>query len=129
MNIASRKTLIVKVLLGFHVLCLLPESKKKQPNWIIKSLWTQLLVKWGDIKCIQKCETNQKNRNSDVGITLHTGGSIPITEHIRRYEEKHGVSAGPDKMYLQTHTKKEDGSFVTPKLSKSIMCVHCWLEY
>ncbi|CAH9123501.1 unnamed protein product [Cuscuta epithymum] len=98
-------------------------KSKKRPNWIIKSLWTQLLVKWGDIKYIQKCETNQKNRNSDVGITLHTGGSIPLAEHCRRYEAKHGVSAEPDKMFLQTHTKKEDGSFVTPKAQKVYVSV------
>ncbi|CAH9124646.1 unnamed protein product [Cuscuta epithymum] len=90
---------------------------KQCPEWIILPIWVQLLEQWRDAKFISKCNTNKKNRNSDVGMALHTGGSIPITEYCRRYEEKHNQTAPPEIVYLQTHTKA-DGTFVTPKAKK-----------
>ena len=61
----------------------------KHPNWISEPHWKVMLEKWEtDESFKKKSEQNSKNRNSDcggLGPSLHTGGSIPISEHKRKH--------------------------------------------
>lgn len=59
----------------------------KRPMWIGEEIWDGLLQKWSSAEYVEKRERAKKNRASDsggMGTSLHTGGSIPHTEHMRR---------------------------------------------
>ena len=59
------------------------------PAWISEPHWTTMLNLWQQDTTFKKLsEQNKKNRNSDcggLGPSLHIGGSIPISEHKRKY--------------------------------------------
>ena len=58
-----------------------------RPSWIGENVWRELLATWATPEFSRKREQAKQNRLSDVGglgPSLHTGGSIPHTEHSRR---------------------------------------------
>ena len=62
------------------------EARKngKKPIWMFDDVWTSLLSQWNSPDFRSKCMQNQKNRTSDTGGSLHTGGSISTHEHAIR---------------------------------------------
>ena len=62
------------------------EARKngKKPIWMFDDVWTSLLSQWNSPDFRSKCIQNQKNRTSDTGGSLHTGGSISTHEHAIR---------------------------------------------
>ncbi|XP_027923479.1 uncharacterized protein LOC114181270 isoform X2 [Vigna unguiculata] len=65
------------------------EARKtgKKPYWMFDRVWNSLLVQWNQPEFRSKSARNQKNRESEKGGCLHTGGSITIHEHALRMEE------------------------------------------
>ncbi|PKU76881.1 hypothetical protein MA16_Dca001487 [Dendrobium catenatum] len=58
----------------------------KRPLWIGEDIWAELNAAWGSEEYTRR-DQNRQNRASDVGglgSFLHTGGSVPHTEHRRR---------------------------------------------
>ena len=59
----------------------------KVPDWVSPDNWAQLQKYWEGLDLQKISAQNKKDRNSDpegVGTSLHTCGSIPITERRRR---------------------------------------------
>ena len=56
----------------------------KRPDWIRDSIWNSLLEKWNMPMYREKCDTAKKNRLSEKGGSLHTGGSISVHDHAIR---------------------------------------------
>jgi len=56
----------------------------KKPEWIGNNVWNSLLEKWNMSVYRSKCQRALKNRLSDKGGSLHTGGSISVHEHAIR---------------------------------------------
>ncbi|KAI0522839.1 hypothetical protein KFK09_005224 [Dendrobium nobile] len=62
----------------------------QRPNWIGEGVWADLSSAWATPEFIKMREQNKQNRASDcggLGISLHTGGSVPHTEHRRRLDD------------------------------------------
>ncbi|KAI0515913.1 hypothetical protein KFK09_008583 [Dendrobium nobile] len=60
------------------------------PNWIGEGVWPDLSSVWATPEFIKMREQNKQNRASDcggLGSSLHTGGSVPHTEHRRRLDD------------------------------------------
>ncbi|XP_012841500.1 PREDICTED: uncharacterized protein LOC105961784 [Erythranthe guttata] len=58
------------------------------PKWINQNHWNELLAYWNTQKFKDKSEINSDNRNSShdgLGPSLHTGGSIPVSEYKRKF--------------------------------------------
>jgi len=62
------------------------EARKtgKKTHWMFDRVWNSLLAKWNQPEFRSKSARNQKNRASEKGGCLHTGGSITIHEHALR---------------------------------------------
>ncbi|KOM27968.1 hypothetical protein LR48_Vigan475s001000 [Vigna angularis] len=58
-----------------------------RPYWLGEQIWNSLLAHWNTVEFRNKCAKVQRNRASEKGGTLHTGGSITIHEHAIRMEE------------------------------------------
>ncbi|KOM43122.1 hypothetical protein LR48_Vigan05g072600 [Vigna angularis] len=56
----------------------------QRPNWLGEKIWNSLLAHWNIVEFCNKCAKAQRNRASERGGTLHTGGSITIHEHAIR---------------------------------------------
>ncbi|XP_020695613.1 uncharacterized protein LOC110109062 [Dendrobium catenatum] len=57
------------------------------PHWIGEGVWADLSSAWATPEFIKMREQNKQNIASDcggLGSSLHTGGSVPHTEHRRR---------------------------------------------
>nr|GMD79821.1 putative transposase En/Spm [Ipomoea batatas] len=66
---------------------------KSPPKWMSDAALAQYQSLWGNADFKKLSEKNKKNRNSycgGMGPSLHTGGSILMTEHGRRLKEKLG---------------------------------------
>ncbi|KOM52196.1 hypothetical protein LR48_Vigan09g085500 [Vigna angularis] len=59
----------------------------QRPNWLGEHIWNSLMAHWNTVEFRNKCAKAQRNRASERGGTLHTGGSITIHEHAIRMEE------------------------------------------
>ncbi|KOM57612.1 hypothetical protein LR48_Vigan11g064500 [Vigna angularis] len=59
----------------------------QRPNWLDEHIWNSLLAHWNTVEFCNKCAKAQRNRASERGGTLHTGGSITIHEHAIRMED------------------------------------------
>ncbi|XP_068494887.1 uncharacterized protein [Phaseolus vulgaris] len=90
------------------------EARKngKKPIWMFDDVWTSLLSQWNSPDFRSKCVQNQKNRTSDTGGSLHTGGSISTHEHAIRMAKQLGRPAYIDEVFMQTHIRKSNGEFV-----------------
>ncbi|XP_014511548.1 uncharacterized protein LOC106770247 [Vigna radiata var. radiata] len=80
----------------------------QKPNWLGDDTWNALLEKWNMPVFKQKCETAKKNRTSEKGGCLHTGGSISVHEHLFEL----GRSVHVDEIFQQTHIRQLTGDFV-----------------
>jgi len=54
---------------------------KKKPTWMFDDVWNSLLSMWNTTTCRAKSSQAQQNRTSEIGGSLHTGGSITKHEH------------------------------------------------
>ena len=54
---------------------------RERPYWIGDHIWNRLLEHWNSLSYRNKCITAQRNRASEKGGTLYTGGSITTHEH------------------------------------------------
>lgn len=65
---------------------MLSEARKndKCPKWMGAHAWEGLQKHWGTGTYKETCEKAKQNRASAKGGSLHTGGSISITEHRKR---------------------------------------------
>jgi len=59
-------------------------KKGKKPYWIFDDVWNSLLSQWNLPEFCDKSIRAKKNRSSDMGGCLHTGGSISTHEHAIR---------------------------------------------
>ncbi|XP_017416478.2 uncharacterized protein LOC108327265 [Vigna angularis] len=84
----------------------------KRPDWLGDDTWNALLEKWNMPVYRQKCETAKKNRTSEKGGCLHTGGSISVHEHAIRLSQDLGRSVHVDEIFQQTHIRQSTGEFV-----------------
>lgn len=59
------------------------ETKGLGPEWIRTELWDKMVDHWSREEWQKKSTSAKQNRltEKDGGITKHTCGSIPITEH------------------------------------------------
>ncbi|XP_019178121.1 PREDICTED: uncharacterized protein LOC109173336 isoform X2 [Ipomoea nil] len=95
------------------------------PGWISDPVLAQYHVIWNSNEFKKISEKNKRNRNSDcggIGPSLHTAGSIPITEHRRRLKEKLGKEPTYTELFNATHTLKR-GGYVCRKAQKVIETV------
>ncbi|XP_020676575.2 uncharacterized protein LOC110095388 [Dendrobium catenatum] len=62
----------------------------QHPNWIGEGVWADLSSAWATPEFVKMREQNKQNGGSDCGglcSSLHTGGSVPHTEHRRRLDD------------------------------------------
>ncbi|KOM57562.1 hypothetical protein LR48_Vigan11g059500 [Vigna angularis] len=59
-----------------------------------------------------KCATAQRNKASEKGGTLHTGGLITVHEHVIRMSQELGRVFHFDEVFVQTHVRKGTSQFV-----------------
>nr|GMD91145.1 putative transposase En/Spm [Ipomoea batatas] len=88
------------------------------PKWMSDPVLAQYLSIWNQENFKKLAEKNKKNRNSDcggLGPSLHTAGSIPMTEHRRRLKEKLGEEPSHAALFQATHKRKKTDSFVCKK--------------
>nr|GMD34223.1 putative transposase En/Spm [Ipomoea batatas] len=95
---------------------------KSPPQWMSSPVLAQYHSIWNNEEFKKTSEKNKNNRNSDcggMGPSLHTGGSIPITEHRKRLKEKLGEDPSLAVLFQATHKRKKTNEFVCKKSSKS----------
>jgi len=56
----------------------------KKFEWMFDDIWNSLLAIWNSPLYHTKCLQARQNRASEIGGSLHTGGSITIHEHAIR---------------------------------------------
>ncbi|KOM58257.1 hypothetical protein LR48_Vigan11g129100 [Vigna angularis] len=87
----------------------------KKPNRMGDIVWNGLFEKWNMPLYRQKCETAKKNKTSNKGGCLHTGGSISVHEHAIRLSQELGQSVHVDEIFQQTHIRASTGEFVNER--------------
>ncbi|KAH0436151.1 hypothetical protein IEQ34_026471 [Dendrobium chrysotoxum] len=91
--------------------------------WIGEGVWAELSSAWGSLDYTRRRDQNRQNRASDVGglgSSLHTGGSVPHTEHRRCLStnicllQKHvlGRELTPVELHSHTHKRQEDQQWI-----------------
>nr|GMD60210.1 putative transposase En/Spm [Ipomoea batatas] len=91
---------------------------KSPPKWMSDAVLAQYQTLWDNADFKRIFEKNKKNRNTDcggMGPLLHTGGSIPMTEHRRRLKEKLGEEPSHAALFQATHKRKNIDNFVCKK--------------
>ncbi|KOM42731.1 hypothetical protein LR48_Vigan05g033500 [Vigna angularis] len=91
----------------------------QRPNWLGEHIWISLLAHWNTVKFRNKCVKAQRNRASERGGTLHTGGSITIHEHAIRMAQALGRAVQVDEVFAQTHVRKGTNEFVDERSRKT----------
>ncbi|XP_027911469.1 uncharacterized protein LOC114170184 [Vigna unguiculata] len=92
---------------------------RERPEWIPNDVWTRLLEHWNSPSYWSKCITTKKNRASEIGGTLHTGGSITTYEHDLRMARELGRHVFLDEVFQQTHIRKGTGEYVDERSRKT----------
>ncbi|KAM3235539.1 hypothetical protein P3L10_015576 [Capsicum annuum] len=84
----------------------------EKPGWLNANVWVQFLEKWDTPEYRAKRELAKKNRASQMGGSLHTGGSMSFATHRQRLEYENGGKERPFiDVYEETHRKKnKDGT-------------------
>nr|GMC60927.1 putative transposase En/Spm [Ipomoea batatas] len=101
---------------------------KPPPKWMSDAVLAQYQTLWDNADFKRLSEKNKKNRNSDcggMGPSLHTGGSIPMTEHRRRLKEKLGEEPSHAALFQATHKRKNTDNFVCKK-AQNVMFTANW---
>ncbi|XP_047164945.1 SH3 domain-containing protein C23A1.17-like [Vigna umbellata] len=83
----------------------------QRPYWMGEQIWNSLLAHWNTVEFRNKCAKAQRNRASEKGGTLHTGGSITIHEHAIRMAQALGRAVHVDEVFAQTHVRKGTNQF------------------
>nr|GMD01749.1 putative transposase En/Spm [Ipomoea batatas] len=100
----------------------LVDKSKTKPHWIADDVLDDLVRIWKSEDFKKVSEKNKSNRNSNsggLGASLHSCGSIPMTEHHRRLKEKLGKDPSLADLYQHTHKRKNgDGAYVCAKAQK-----------
>ncbi|KAI0510831.1 hypothetical protein KFK09_011440 [Dendrobium nobile] len=94
----------------------------QHPNWIGEGVWADLSSAWATPKFLKMREQNKQNRASNcggLGSSLHTGGSVPHTEHRRRLKERLGREPTPLELHTRTHQHQADQKWVDEKAKKA----------
>ncbi|WVY96918.1 hypothetical protein V8G54_029069 [Vigna mungo] len=92
----------------------------QRPYWVGEHIWNSLLGHWNTPQYRIKCATAQKNRASEKGGVLHTGGSITTHEHAIRMAAELGRAVHVDEVFTQTHIRKGTGEYVDERSRKTI---------
>ncbi|WVZ23086.1 hypothetical protein V8G54_001630 [Vigna mungo] len=92
----------------------------QRPYWVGEHIWNSLLAHWNTPQYRIKCATAQKNRASEKGGALHTGGSITTHEHAIRMATALGRAVHVDEVFTQTHIRKGTGEYVDERSRKTI---------
>ncbi|XP_045810785.1 uncharacterized protein LOC123905203 [Trifolium pratense] len=87
-------------------------NKRERPSWIGEDAWKELDIEWKKPAYKAISQRNKKNRNSAKGVSVHTGGSITFTEHTLRMAEELGREPTVDEVFLRTHIRKKDSTWV-----------------
>ncbi|XP_019190589.1 PREDICTED: uncharacterized protein LOC109185045 [Ipomoea nil] len=99
-------------------------KNRTKPNWISDDVMAGLIRIWESEEFKKLSEKNKKNKNSDcggLGASLHSCGSIPMTEHRRRLKEKLGEDPSHAALYEHTHKRKNgNGAYVCRKAQKVV---------
>ncbi|KAL0906133.1 hypothetical protein M5K25_024600 [Dendrobium thyrsiflorum] len=94
----------------------------ERPLWIGESVWAELNAAWDSVEYSRRRDQNRQNRASDVGgkgSSLHTGVSIPHTEHRRRLKEVLGREPTPVELHSHTHKRQEDQQWIDERGRKA----------
>ncbi|KAI0530795.1 hypothetical protein KFK09_000343 [Dendrobium nobile] len=94
----------------------------QRPNWIGEGVWADLSSAWATPEFVKMIEQNKQNIASDyggLGSSLHTGGSVPHTEHRRRLKEHLGREPTPLELHTRTHQHQADQRWVDEKAKKA----------
>nr|GMD05931.1 putative transposase En/Spm [Ipomoea batatas] len=99
-------------------------KNRAKPDWISDDVMAGLVRIWGSDEFKKLSEKNKRNKNSDcdgLGASLHSCGSIPMTEHHRRLKEKLGEDPSHAALYEHTHKRKNgNGAYVCRKAQKVV---------
>nr|GMC89600.1 putative transposase En/Spm [Ipomoea batatas] len=102
----------------------LADKNKTKPHWIADDVLDDLVRIWESEDFKKLSKKNKSNRNSNsggLGASLHSCGSIPMTEHRRRLKEKLGKDPSLADLYQHTHKRKNgDGAYVCAKAQKVV---------
>ncbi|XP_047165269.1 uncharacterized protein LOC124834597 [Vigna umbellata] len=91
----------------------------EHPYWLGEHIWNYLLAHWNSAEFRNKCATTQRNKASEEGGTLHTGGSITVHEHAIRMAQALGWVVHVDEVFAQTHVRKGTNQFVDERSRKT----------
>ncbi|KOM29514.1 hypothetical protein LR48_Vigan715s000400 [Vigna angularis] len=91
----------------------------EHPYWLGDQIWNSLLAHWNTVEFRNKCAKAQRNRASEKGGTLHTGGSIIIHEHVIRMAQALGRTVHVDEVFAQTHVRKDTNQLVDERSRKT----------
>ncbi|XP_020208217.1 uncharacterized protein LOC109793165 [Cajanus cajan] len=88
-----------------------------QGSWIPKQKLVELQQKWNDENWKHKSMTNANNRNSSDG-SLHTGGSIPTSEHFKRLKISTDMTPTCWDLFQKTHKTANGNTWVSSKAER-----------
>ncbi|XP_014511521.1 uncharacterized protein LOC106770212 [Vigna radiata var. radiata] len=91
----------------------------ERPYWMSENIWNALLAHWNSVEFRNKCATAKRNRASEKGGALHTGGSITVHEHAIRMAQALGRAVHVDEVFAQTHVRKGTNEFVDERSRKT----------
>ncbi|WVY91601.1 hypothetical protein V8G54_037115 [Vigna mungo] len=110
----------------------------QRPYWVGEHIWNSLLAHWNKPQYRIKCATAQKNRASEKGGALHTGGSITTHEHAIRMVAALGRAVHVDEVFTQTHIRKGTGEYVDERggsgpdgrvdADEEMIRTQCWVD-
>ncbi|XP_060195115.1 uncharacterized protein LOC132624338 [Lycium barbarum] len=86
-----------------------------KPHWMGDAVFKEMKEHWESPEFKEKSEQNKKNRDSNAGASLHTGGCIPHRVIFKRMKEATGKDPSISDFYFRTHRKKSDSSWVNEK--------------
>ncbi|XP_060170833.1 uncharacterized protein LOC132601785 [Lycium barbarum] len=85
-----------------------------RPDYVPIETWESWMKYWKDPKVVEKSKIASKNRcggENTVASGTHTGGSITIGEHHKRFAIKKGRDPTPSEVHLHIHTHGHDGKY------------------
>ncbi|XP_020238873.1 uncharacterized protein LOC109817932 [Cajanus cajan] len=91
----------------------------KKPDWMFYTLWQSLIAQWMAPEFKTKSIQAQKNRASEQGGSLQTGGSITHHEHAMRMSQELGRLSHVDELFHPTHVQKFTGDFVDQRSKRT----------
>ncbi|XP_052171722.1 uncharacterized protein LOC127787696 [Diospyros lotus] len=96
----------------------------KKPSWMPLSVFEALKEYWNSAEFKDKSEKGKKNRASDVGGSMHTCSSVPMSEHKKRLSRQFGRPPTQAELFLATHRRKDNSEFVDRRSEDTYMRQH-----